>query len=174
MKLLEEFIQEKGTVLPGNVLKVDAFLNHQIDPVLMQAMGNEFAKRFQDFGITKIVTIESSGIAPAVFAGLALSVPVVFARKKKSVTLTDNLFTSTVYSYTKKESNDISVSKQFLTADDTILVIDDFLANGQAALGLLEIAEHAGAKVAGIGIVIEKSFQQGRELLNKTGIPVYS
>ncbi|EAD8942481.1 xanthine phosphoribosyltransferase, partial [Listeria monocytogenes] len=131
MKLLEEFIQEKGTVLPGNVLKVDAFLNHQIDPVLMQAMGNEFAKRFQDLGITKIVTIESSGIAPAVFAGLALSVPVVFARKKKSVTLTDNLFTSTVYSYTKKESNDISVSKQFLTADDTILVIDDFLANGQ-------------------------------------------
>ncbi|EOJ8963849.1 xanthine phosphoribosyltransferase [Listeria monocytogenes] len=174
MKLLEEFIQEKGTVLPGNVLKVDAFLNHQIDPVLMQAMGNEFAKRFQDLGITKIVTIESSGIAPAVFAGLALSVPVVFARKKKSVTLTDNLFTSTVYSYTKKESNDISVSKQFLTADDTILVIDDFLANGQAALGLLEIAEHAGAKVAGIGIVIEKSFQHGRELLNKTGIPVYS
>ncbi|HEL7317845.1 TPA: xanthine phosphoribosyltransferase [Listeria monocytogenes] len=174
MKLLEEFIQEKGTVLPGNVLKVDAFLNHQIDPVLMQAMGNEFAKRFQDLGITKIVTIESSGIAPAVFAGLALSVPVVFARKKKSVTLTDNLFTSTVYSYTKKESNDISVSKQFLTADDTILVIDDFLANGQAALGLLEIAEHAGAKVAGIGIVIEKSFQKGRELLNKTGIPVYS
>ncbi|HAZ4428493.1 TPA: xanthine phosphoribosyltransferase [Listeria monocytogenes] len=174
MKLLEEFIQEKGTVLPGNVLKVDAFLNHQIDPVLMQAMGNEFAKRFQDLGITKIVTIESSGIAPAVFAGLALSVPVVFARKKKSVTLTDNLLTSTVYSYTKKESNDISVSKQFLTADDTILVIDDFLANGQAALGLLEIAEHAGAKVAGIGIVIEKSFQQSRELLNKTGIPVYS
>lgn len=174
LKLLEEFIQEKGTVLPGNVLKVDAFLNHQIDPVLMQAMGNEFAKRFQDFEITKIVTIESSGIAPAVFAGLALSVPVVFARKKKSVTLTDNLFTSTVYSYTKKESNDISVSKQFLTADDTILVIDDFLANGQAALGLLEIAEHAGAKVAGVGIVIEKSFQQGRELLNKTGIPVYS
>ncbi len=101
LKLLEEFIQEKGTVLPGNVLKVDAFLNHQIDPVLMQAMGNEFAKRFQDLGITKIVTIESSGIAPAVFAGLALSVPVVFARKKKSVTLTDNLFTSTVYSYTK-------------------------------------------------------------------------
>ncbi len=174
LKLLEEFIQEKGTVLPGNVLKVDAFLNHQIDPGLMQGMGKAFAERFKDLGITKIVTIESSGIAPAVFAGLALSVPVVFARKKKSVTLTDNLYTSTVYSYTKKESNDISVSKQFLTDADTILVIDDFLANGQAALGLLEIAELAGAKVAGIGIVIEKSFQQGRELLNKTGIPVYS
>lgn len=174
LKLLEEFIKEKGTVLPGNVLKVDAFLNHQIDPGLMQEMGKAFAERFQDLGITKIVTIESSGIAPAVFAGLALSVPVVFARKKKSVTLTDNLYTSTVYSYTKKESNDISVSKQFLTDADTILVIDDFLANGQAALGVLEIAELAGAKVAGIGIVIEKSFQQGRELLNKTGIPVYS
>lgn len=174
LKLLEEFIKEKGTVLPGNVLKVDVFLNHQIDPGLMQEMGNEFAQRFKDLGITKIVTIESSGIAPAVFAGLALEVPVVFARKKKSVTLTDNLYTSTVYSYTKKESNDISVSKQFLTGEDTILVIDDFLANGQAALGLLEIAELAGAKVAGIGIVIEKSFQQGRALLNKTGIPVYS
>ncbi|AHI56397.1 xanthine phosphoribosyltransferase [Listeria ivanovii] len=172
MKLLEEFIKEKGTVLPGNVLKVDAFLNHQIDPGLMQEIGNEFARRFKDLGITKIVTIESSGIAPAVFAGLALSVPVVFARKKKSVTLTDNLYTSTVYSYTKKESNDISVSKSFLTEEDTILVIDDFLANGQAVLGILEIAELAGAKVAGIGIVIEKSFQQGRALLNQTGIPV--
>ncbi|PZF90174.1 xanthine phosphoribosyltransferase [Listeria ivanovii] len=172
MKLLEEFIKEKGTVLPGNVLKVDAFLNHQIDPGLMQEIGNEFARRFKDLGITKIVTIESSGIAPAVFAGLALSVPVVFARKKKSVTLTDNLYTSTVYSYTKKESNDISVSKSFLTEEDTILVIDGFLANGQAVLGLLEIAELAGAKVAGIGIVIEKSFQQGRALLNQTGIPV--
>ncbi|MBC1482389.1 xanthine phosphoribosyltransferase [Listeria sp. FSL L7-1509] len=174
MKLLEEFIKEKGTVLPGNVLKVDAFLNHQIDPNLMQEMGNEFAKRFKSLGITKIITIESSGIAPAVFAGLALSIPVVFARKKKSVTLTDNLYTSKVYSYTKKESNDISVSKQFLTETDTILIIDDFLANGQAALGLLEIAELAGAKVAGIGIVIEKSFQQGRALLNQTGLPIYS
>lgn len=172
LKLLEEFIKEKGTVLPGNVLKVDAFLNHQIDPGLMQEIGNEFARRFKDLGITKIVTIESSGITPAVFAGLALSVPVVFARKKKSVTLTDNLYTSTVYSYTKKESNDISVSKSFLTEEDTILVIDDFLANGQAVLGILEIAELAGAKVAGIGIVIEKSFQQGRALLNQTGIPV--
>ncbi|AIS60290.1 xanthine phosphoribosyltransferase [Listeria ivanovii] len=174
MKLLEEFIKEKGTVLPGNVLKVDAFLNHQIDPGLMQEIGNEFAERFKGLGITKIVTIESSGIAPAVFAGLALSVPVVFARKKKSVTLTENLYTSRVYSYTKKESNDISVSKSFLTEADTILVIDDFLANGQAALGLLELAELAGVKVAGIGIVIEKSFQQGRALLNQTGIPVYS
>ncbi|WP_099222225.1 xanthine phosphoribosyltransferase [Listeria costaricensis] len=174
MKLLEQYILQKGTVLPGNVLKVDAFLNHQIDPALMQAIGRAFSERFKEAGITKIVTIESSGIAPAVFAGLELGVPVVFARKKKSVTLQDHLYTSAVYSYTKKESNDISVSKSFLSSEDTILVMDDFLANGQAAIGLLEIAEQAGAKVAGIGIVIEKSFQQGRGLLEKTGIPVYS
>ncbi|RDX02431.1 xanthine phosphoribosyltransferase [Listeria kieliensis] len=174
MKLLEEAIREKGTVLPGNVLKVDAFLNHQIDPALMQKLGAEFAEHFTSKGITKIVTIESSGIAPAVFAGLALGVPVVFARKKKSVTLKDNLYSASVYSYTKQETSDISVSKSFLTSDDTILIIDDFLANGQAALGLLEIAEEAQAAVAGIGIVIEKSFQQGRKLLQETGVEVYS
>lgn len=174
MKLLEEAIQEKGTVLPGNVLKVDAFLNHQIDPALMQKLGKEFAEHFAQEGITKIVTIESSGIAPAVFAGLALGVPVVFARKKKSVTLKDNLYSVSVYSYTKQETSDISISKSFLTSEDTILIIDDFLANGQAALGLLEIAREASATVAGIGIVIEKSFQQGRKLLQETGVEVYS
>ncbi|MBC1334317.1 xanthine phosphoribosyltransferase [Listeria booriae] len=174
MKLLEEHIRKHGTVLSGNVLKVDTFLNHQIDPTLMQAVGNEFADRFKEAGITKIVTIESSGIAPAVFAGLALGVPVVFARKKKSLTLTDNLYTSSVYSFTKQETNDISISKNFLASTDTILLIDDFLANGQAVLGLLEIAKQAGAEVAGIGIVIEKSFQQGRALLEKTGFPIYS
>ncbi|WP_439442789.1 xanthine phosphoribosyltransferase [Listeria aquatica] len=174
MKLLEEAIQEKGTVLPGNVLKVDAFLNHQIDPALMQKLGKEFAEHFAQEGITKIVTIESSGIAPAVFAGLALGVPVVFARKKKSVTLKDNLYSASVYSYTKQETSDISISKSFLTSEDTILIIDDFLANGQAALGLLEIAREASATVAGIGIVIEKSFQQGRKLLQETGVEVYS
>ncbi|STY42786.1 Xanthine phosphoribosyltransferase [Listeria grayi] len=174
MQLLENYIREKGTVLEGNVLKVDSFLNHQIDPELMDKMGEAFAERFREAGITKIVTIESSGIAPAVFAGLKLGVPVIFARKKKSVTLTDNLYTSTVYSYTKKESNEIAVSKAFLEADDRLLLIDDFLANGQAIIGLLEIAEMSGAEVVGIGIVIEKSFQQGRTLLEKTGVPIYS
>lgn len=174
MKLLEEHIKNRGTVLPGNVLKVDSFLNHQIDPVLMQAVGKEFANRFANLGITKIVTIESSGIAPAVFAGLELGVPVVFARKKKSLTLTENLFTSSVYSFTKQETNDISVSKNFLGKADKILLIDDFLANGQAVLGLLEVAEQAEAEVVGIGIVIEKSFQQGRALLEKAGYPIYS
>ncbi|WP_163654070.1 xanthine phosphoribosyltransferase [Listeria sp. PSOL-1] len=174
MKLLENYIIEKGNVLPGNVLKVDSFLNHQIDPALMKEIGLAFSHYFQDLGVTKIVTIESSGIAPAVFAGLEMNVPVVFARKKKSITLQENLYTTSVYSYTKKEANDISISKNFLSADDTVLIIDDFLANGQAVLGLLEITEWAGAKVAGIGIVIEKSFQQGRTLLEKTGIPIYS
>lgn len=174
MKLLEEHIKNRGTVLPGNVLKVDSFLNHQIDPVLMQAVGKEFANRFANLGITKIVTIESSGIAPAVFAGLELGVPVVFARKKKSLTLTENLYTSSVYSFTKQETNDISVSKNFLGKADKILLIDDFLANGQAVLGLLEVAEQAEAEVVGIGIVIEKSFQQGRALLEKAGYPIYS
>lgn len=174
VKLLEEHIKNRGTVLPGNVLKVDSFLNHQIDPVLMQAVGKEFANRFANLGITKIVTIESSGIAPAVFAGLELGVPVVFARKKKSLTLTENLYTSSVYSFTKQETNDISVSKNFLGKADKILLIDDFLANGQAVLGLLEVAEQAEAEVVGIGIVIEKSFQQGRALLEKTGYPIYS
>lgn len=174
MQLLENYIREKGTVLEGNVLKVDSFLNHQIDPELMDKMGEAFAERFREAGITKIVTIESSGIAPAVFAGLKLGVPVIFARKKKSVTLTDNLYTSTVYSYTKKESNEIAVSKAFLEADDRLLLIDDFLANGQAIIGLLEIAEMSGAEVVSIGIVIEKSFQQGRTLLEKTGVPIYS
>lgn len=174
MQLLENYIREKGTVLEGNVLKVDSFLNHQIDPELMDKMGEAFAERFREAGITKIVTIESSGIAPAVFAGLKLGVPVIFGRKKKSVTLTDNLYTSTVYSYTKKESNEIAVSKAFLEADDRLLLIDDFLANGQAIIGLLEIAEMSGAEVVGIGIVIEKSFQQGRTLVEKTGVPIYS
>ncbi|EUJ32974.1 xanthine phosphoribosyltransferase [Listeria floridensis FSL S10-1187] len=174
MKVLEDYILEKGTVLPGNVLKVDAFLNHQIDPKLMQEVGAEFAEHYKEKGITKIVTIESSGIAPAVFAGLALNVPVVFARKKKSVTLQDNLYSASVYSYTKKETSEISVSKAFLNDQDTILLIDDFLANGQAALGLLEIAKEAQAQVAGIGIVIEKSFQQGRKLLEETGIDICS
>lgn len=174
LKLLEDYILEKGTVLEGDVLKVDAFLNHQIDPKLMREIGGEFAEHFKGLGITKIVTIESSGIAPAVFAGLYLDVPVIFARKKKSVTLKDHLYTAEVYSYTKKETSSISISESFLTSEDKLLIIDDFLANGQAALGLIEIAKSAKATVSGIGIVIEKSFQKGRQLLDETGIQVVS
>ncbi|MEH7121197.1 xanthine phosphoribosyltransferase [Neobacillus vireti] len=174
MRLLEEKIISEGRVLSDQVLKVDSFLNHQIDPSLMNEIGKEFAARFANDGITKIVTIESSGIAPAVMAGLYLNVPVVFARKRKSLTLTDDLLTASVHSFTKKETNEISVAKKYLSQDDQILVIDDFLAVGQAALGLVEIVQQSGAKVAGIGIVIEKSFQQGAEKLKELGLRVES
>lgn len=174
MKLLEERILKDGVVLGDNVLKVDNFLNHQIDPVLMQAIGNEFAELFKGRGINKIITIESSGIAPAVFAGLAMGVPVVFARKHKSLTLVDNMYSASVYSFTKNVTNEIAVSKSFLDASDNVLLIDDFLANGQAAIGLLEICEKAGAKVSGMGIVIEKSFQKGRQIVEESGIEIAS
>ena len=174
MKELEERILKDGNVLEGEVLKVDNFLNHQIDPKLMQSIGNEFAKHYADKGITRIVTIESSGIAPAVFAGLALGVPVVFARKQKSLTLTDDLYSTDVYSFTKKSTSTIVISKKFLEKTDCILLIDDFLANGQAAKGLIKLCNEAQAEVVGIGIVIEKSFQIGRELLEEENYDVYS
>ncbi|SFI13040.1 MULTISPECIES: xanthine phosphoribosyltransferase [unclassified Bacillus (in: firmicutes)] len=174
MKLLQEKIMCEGKVLSDDVLKVDAFLNHQIDPVLMQEIGKEFAKRFKDDKITKIVTIESSGIAPAVMAALQFGVTVVFARKRKSLTLQDNMYTAKVYSYTKQETNEISISKQYINEDDRVLIIDDFLANGQAALGLMNLVEQAGATVAGIGIVIEKAFQDGGSKLRESGVRVES
>lgn len=174
MKELEERILRDGNVLGGEVLKVDNFLNHQIDPKLMQSIGNEFAKHYANKGITRIVTIESSGIAPAVFAGLALGVPVVFARKQKSLTLTDDLYSTDVYSFTKKSTSTIVISKKFLEKADRILLIDDFLANGQAAKGLIKISQEAQATVVGVGIVIEKSFQVGRQLLEEENYEVYS
>lgn len=174
MKLLQEKIMREGKVLSDDVLKVDAFLNHQIDPVLMQEIGKEFAKRFKDDKITKIVTIESSGIAPAVMAALQFGVTVVFARKRKSLTLQDNMYTAKVYSYTKQETNEISISKQYINEDDRVLIIDDFLANGQAALGLMSLVEQAGATVVGIGIVIEKAFQDGGSKLRESGVRVES
>lgn len=163
MKLLQRKIEAEGLVLSNQVLKVDSFINHQMDPHLMKEIGLEFAKKFKDAGITKILTIESSGIAPAIMAGLALDVPVIFARKRKSLTLTTDLYTATVYSFTKQESNDITVSKKYIEKGDHVLIIDDFLANGQAALGLAAIVEQAEAVVSGIGILIEKSFQKGAE-----------
>ncbi|TWE01653.1 xanthine phosphoribosyltransferase [Neobacillus bataviensis] len=174
MRLLEEKIISEGRVLSDQVLKVDSFLNHQIDPFLMNEIGKEFALRFANEGITKIVTLESSGIAPAVMAGLYMNVPVVFARKRKSLTLTDDLLSASVHSFTKNETNEISISNKYLDEDDRVLVIDDFLANGQAALGLVEIVKQSGAKVNGIGIVIEKSFQQGAEKLKEFGFRVES
>jgi len=172
--MLKDKIRLEGKVLSDTVLKVDTFLNHQIDPPLMQAIGEEFANRFKDDRITKILTIESSGIAPSMMAGLILEVPVIFARKRKSLTLINDLYTASVHSFTKNETNDISVSKDFIQNGDTVLIIDDFLANGQAVLGLLDIIEQAGATLAGVGIVIEKGFQTGGAEIRELGIRVES
>ena len=174
MEELKTRIKEVGTVLPGNVLKVDAFLNHQIDAGLMQRIGQAFAARCADAGITKVWTVESSGIAPAVMTGLALGVPVIFARKHKSLTLNEGLYTAEVYSYTKQVANKITIAQKYVAPDDKVLIIDDFLANGQAVSGLLAIAKQAGVTVTGAGIVIEKTFQPGRLALEKQGIPVVS
>lgn len=174
MQELNEKIKQFGTVLPGNVLKVDAFLNHQVDPELMLHVGQEFARRFAGEGITKIWTVESSGIAPAVMTGLAMKLPVIFARKHKSLTLNNNMYVADVYSYTKKTTNRISISKKYVAPDDKVLMIDDFLANGQAVEGMLEIADQAGIQVVGAGIVIEKSFQSGGQELRDRGVRVES
>lgn len=174
MELLQKKIKSEGTVLSEHVLKVDSFLNHQIDPELMNEIGKEFAHRFANDQVTKIVTIESSGIAPAVMAGLHMNVPVVFARKRKSLTLIDDLLTSTVRSFTKNETNEVSISKKYVNKNDRVLIIDDFLANGQAALALAEMVKQAEATVAGIGIVIEKSFQDGAQKLKNLGLRIES
>ncbi|HEO3605237.1 TPA: xanthine phosphoribosyltransferase [Streptococcus agalactiae] len=174
MKLLEERILKDGDVLGENILKVDSFLTHQVDFELMQEIGKVFADKYKEAGITKVVTIEASGIAPAVYATQALGVPMIFAKKAKNITMTEGILTAEVYSFTKQVTSQVSIVSRFLSNDDTVLIIDDFLANGQAAKGLLEIIGQAGAKVAGIGIVIEKSFQDGRDLLEKTGVPVTS
>lgn len=174
MHALEQKILNEGIVLSDQVLKVDSFLNHQIDPVMMQQIGQEFARLFKDAGITKIITIEASGIAPAVMAGLELGVPVIFARKYQSLTLKDDLYRSKVFSFTKQIESTIAISKKHINATDKVLVIDDFLANGQAALGLADLIHQADASVVGIGIVIEKSFQPGRDLLLEKGYRVES
>ena len=174
MYALEQKILNEGIVLSNQVLKVDAFLNHQIDPVLMQLIGKELAARFKDAGITKIITIEASGIAPAIMAGLELGVPVIFARKYQSLTLKDDLYRSKVFSFTKQTESTIAISNKHLSSTDKALVIDDFLANGQAALGLIDLIHQANAEVVGVGIVIEKSFQPGRDVLLEKGYRVES
>lgn len=174
MKELIERIKKDGHVLGDGVLKVDSFVTHQVDPELMEQIGERFAEVFADAGITKVVTIEASGIAPALYAAQALKVPMVFARKSKSLTMNEELLTSSVYSFTKQVTSQVSISKKFLTSEDKVLIIDDFLANGQAAKGLIELCQQAGASVEGIGIIIEKSFQDGRQLLEDLGVKVVS
>lgn len=174
MKLLEDRIRQDGVVLPGNVLKVNQFLNHQIDPQLMYEIGQEFARLFKERPVTKILTVEASGIAPAIMAGLVMNVPVLFARKKKPSTLDDMTYTAEVYSYTKKVTNTISVDSKFLSNNDHVLIVDDFLANGQAVKGMLEICKQADVKVEGVGIVVEKSFQEGADWIKGQGIRLES
>lgn len=174
MEELKKKIQQEGIVLPGNVLKVDGFLNHQVDTSLMYKIGEEFAQHFANRGVTKIWTVESSGIAPAVMTGFAMHLPVIFARKHKSLTLNSDMYTADVYSYTKKTTNRISISKKYIDPHEKVLLIDDFLANGQAVEGMMEIADQAQVGVVGAGIVIEKSFQPGGKELRDKGVEVYS
>lgn len=174
MELLKHKVLNEGIVLGSGVLKVDSFLNHQMDPVLMREIGREFTRRFAGETITKVLTIESSGIAPGIMTALELDVPLIFARKQKSLTLTEDIFVEKVYSFTKKESNEITVSRKFIAPGERVLIVDDFLANGEAAFGLARIVEQAGGSVAGIGIVIEKSFQPGSRLLQEAGFRVES
>ena len=174
MELLEKRINEEGRVLNNRVLKVDGFLNHQIDPVLFQAIGQEIARRYKDAGVERVVTVEASGIALGLMAAIELKVPLVFARKKKSILIVDDVYHAKVYSYTKEENYDMTISKKFLPAGEKVLIIDDFLASGEAAMGLAKLVEDASDTVVGMAIAIEKSFQPGRERLENAGYRVES
>ncbi len=174
MQLLKNAIIEKGQVIGHDILKVDSFLNHQIDVKLLNEMGKEFKSRFAGEAITKILTVEASGIAVACIVAQYFDVPVLFAKKTESKNLDQDTYESEVYSFTKAKQYKIRVSKRYLNRRDTVLIIDDFLANGKAVLGLKDIVDQAGARLAGVGIVIEKGFQPGGKLLREQGIRVDS
>ncbi len=169
MNFLEERIVKDGIVKPGNVLKVDSFLNHQIDISLMNEMGKEFKRRFGDLPITKVLTIESSGIAIAYPVAQEYGVPMVFAKKSKTINIASDVYTAEVESFTHKNKNQVIVSKQFLNENDRVLIVDDFLANGCALQGLISIVEASGATVEGLGIAIEKGFQIGGRVIRNLG-----
>lgn len=174
MKLLEDRIRKDGTVKAGNVLKVDSFLNHQMDIDLFNEMGKEWARLFADCPITKILTVEASGIGIACVAAQHFHVPVVFAKKTQSLNIDGEVYSTKIQSFTHKKIYDVIVSKKFITSEDHILIIDDFLANGCALEGLLEIVGAAGATVEGIGIAVEKGFQKGGDLIRSRGIRLES
>ena len=169
MNFLEERIVKDGVVKAGNVLKVDSFLNHQMDIALMEEIGREFKRRFAGKNITKVLTIESSGIGIAAFVAKEFGVPMVFAKKSKSINIDGEMLVAEVESFTHKNKNQVIVSKRFLTAEDRVLIIDDFLANGCALQGLIQISNSAGASVEGLGIVIEKGFQTGGRMIRNLG-----
>ena len=173
MKALKERILKDGRCFEGGVLKVDNFINHQMDPILMKSMAVEFVRRFAGTEITKVLTVEASGIAPAIMVGYLLELPVVFAKKKMPSTM-ENMLVTEVYSFTKNKSYKVCVSKDYLCPGDKVLFIDDFLANGNAAKGMIDLAGQAGAEIVGMGFLIEKAFQEGGELLRSAGIHVES
>ncbi len=174
MKLLEERIRQDGNVKPGNVLKVDSFLNHQMDVELYNEMGKEFRRLFPSEKINKILTIEASGIGIACIAAQYFHVPVVFAKKSQSINLDGEQYSTRIESFTHKRVYDVIVSKKYLQKGDRVLIIDDFLANGCAVAGLIDLIESAGAEIEGVGIAVEKGFQEGGRLLRGRGIRVES
>lgn len=174
MESLGRKVKEDGVVIDEKILKVDGFLNHQIDATLMNEVGKTFYEAYKDAGITKILTIEASGIAPAIMAAFHFDVPCLFAKKAKPSTLKDGFYSTDIHSFTKNKTSTVIVSEEFLGEGDKVLIIDDFLANGDASLGLNNIVQQAKATTVGIGIVVEKSFQDGRQRLENEGLNVMS
>lgn len=174
MKELQDRILADGQIIGNNILKVDAFLNHQIDPQFILRLGAELANRFRNEGVTRVLTVESSGIAVAMTAALSLGVQVVFAKKKQALTQQGDVYSAPVFSFTRKEHVEITVAREFLSSDDVVLIIDDFLAHGEALNGLISLVSQAGGRVAGAGIVIEKRFQKGGDAIRAKGIRVES
>ncbi|MEJ2486601.1 MAG: xanthine phosphoribosyltransferase [Anaerolineales bacterium] len=174
MEMLKERIIESGQNLGGGILKVDGFVNHQVDAVLMDACGKEFARLFSEIGATKILTAEISGIAPAVFTGKHMNLPVVYARKSKPITMPDQVFLTLAPSHTKGRMVELIVSPEYLAGGERVLIIDDFLASGATILGLARLARTAGANLVGIGTLIEKSFESGRQTLRELNVPIIS
>lgn len=173
MKELEERIKKDGIAVNEDILKVDSFINHQVDPVLMEHIGVAFAEHFKDKGITKIATIESSGIAPALMTAKCMNLPLIILKKQPSKVLNDHLYQTEVSSFTKETSYELTLSSKFIGENDHVLIIDDFLANGEAAIGAIRLIRKAHATIAGVGVLIEKSFQPGHEKLVSQGLDVY-
>ena len=174
MRELQERIRRDAQVLPGGILKVDSFVNHQVDATLMQHCGEELAKRFAGLGATKVLTAEISGIAPALTTALHLGIPVVYARKTKPITMPDQVYLTLAPSHTKGRMVELIVSPEYLANGEKVLIIDDFLASGATILGLARLAEAAGARIIGVGALIEKTFEGGRDALKDLGVPIES
>jgi len=174
MNELQQRILKEGKVLGGGILKVDSFVNHQVDPILMDQCGREFAKRFANVGATKILTAEISGIAPAITTGIHMGLPVVYARKTKPITMPDQVYLTLAPSHTKGRMVELIVSPEYLANNEKVLIIDDFLASGQTILGLCRLAEASGSRIVGIGALIEKIFEGGRDALTPLGVPIES